>query len=111
MQAACCTPATTWRRASTEERHIAAPTIWTIWESAFDSYYVELCDYVLRFVGSAEAAQDIVQDLFVRLWDTRGPRDGRRLTRPYLFVAARYANRRGEADVLWIPGANREASP
>ena len=28
----------------------------------------------------------------------------------YLFVAARYANRRGKADVLWIPGANREAS-
>jgi cob(I)alamin adenosyltransferase len=25
----------------------------------------------------------------------------------YLFVAARYANRRGEADVLWVPGANR----
>jgi cob(I)alamin adenosyltransferase len=25
----------------------------------------------------------------------------------YLFVAARFANRRGEADVLWVPGANR----
>jgi len=25
----------------------------------------------------------------------------------YLFVAARYANRRGEADVLWAPGANQ----
>jgi cob(I)alamin adenosyltransferase len=25
----------------------------------------------------------------------------------YLFVAARYANRRGAADVLWVPGANR----
>ena len=28
----------------------------------------------------------------------------------YLFVAARFANRRGEADVLWVPGANRGAS-
>jgi cob(I)alamin adenosyltransferase len=28
----------------------------------------------------------------------------------YLFVAARYANRRGEADVLWVPGAHRGAS-
>jgi cob(I)alamin adenosyltransferase len=26
----------------------------------------------------------------------------------YLFVAARFANRRGADDVLWIPGANRE---
>jgi cob(I)alamin adenosyltransferase len=25
----------------------------------------------------------------------------------YLFVAARFANRRGKADVLWVPGANR----
>ncbi len=27
----------------------------------------------------------------------------------YLFVAARYANDRGASDVLWIPGAHREA--
>ncbi|MGH6796056.1 MAG: cob(I)yrinic acid a,c-diamide adenosyltransferase [Methylocella sp.] len=25
----------------------------------------------------------------------------------FLFVAARYANRKGEADVLWVPGQNR----
>jgi cob(I)alamin adenosyltransferase len=31
----------------------------------------------------------------------------------YLFVAARFANRRGKADVLWVPGANRgeDAAP
>ena len=28
----------------------------------------------------------------------------------YLFVAARFANGRGAGDVLWIPGANREAA-
>ena len=27
----------------------------------------------------------------------------------YLFVAARFANTRGADDVLWVPGANREA--
>jgi cob(I)alamin adenosyltransferase len=27
----------------------------------------------------------------------------------YLFVAARFANARGASDVLWVPGANREA--
>lgn len=59
------------------------------WESAFQSHYVPLCEYVLRFVGSAEVAQDLVQDLFLRLWDSRGPRDAVRLTRPYLYVAAR----------------------
>src|SRR6266516_4044111 len=59
------------------------------WESAFATHYCGLCDYVLRFVGSADAAQDVVQDLFLHLWDTRGPRDAVRLTQPYLFVAAR----------------------
>jgi cob(I)alamin adenosyltransferase len=29
----------------------------------------------------------------------------------YLFGAARYANDRGASDVLWVPGAHREASP
>src|SRR5437763_16678765 len=60
------------------------------WESAFQANYIELCEYVLRFVGSAEAAQDLVQDLFLRLWDSRGPSDATRLTRPYLYVAARH---------------------
>jgi len=67
----------------------ATPSSPHCWESAFQAYYIELCEYVLRFVGSAEAAQDLVQDLFLRLWDSRGPRDETRLTRPYLYVAAR----------------------
>ncbi|MGB9427772.1 MAG: ATP:cob(I)alamin adenosyltransferase, partial [Methylocella sp.] len=25
----------------------------------------------------------------------------------FLFVAARYVNRKGKADVLWVPGQNR----
>jgi RNA polymerase sigma-70 factor (ECF subfamily) len=59
------------------------------WELAFETSYVELCEYVLGFVGSAELAEDLVHDLFLHLWDTRGERDAIRLTRPYLFVAAR----------------------
>lgn len=59
------------------------------WDSAVAAYYVELCEYVLRYLGSAEAAEDLVQDLFLHLWDTRSPRDAVRLTRPYLYVAAR----------------------
>jgi len=79
------------------DSHVRSPTLQRrappatppSWESAFQAHYVELCEYVLRFVGSAEAAQDLVQDLFLRLWDSRGPRDATRLTRPYLYVAAR----------------------
>src|SRR5207245_10299317 len=85
------------------------------WESAFQAHYVELCEYVLRFVGSAEAAQDLVQDLFLRLWDSRGPRDASRLTRPYLYVAARnralkYLRHR-RVVTAWIARAACEETP
>src|SRR5436309_14048450 len=59
------------------------------WESAFEACYVDLCEYVLRLVGSAEAAEDVVHDLFLQLWHTRGVRDQDRLSRPYLYAAAR----------------------
>ena len=85
------------------------------WESLFDAYYVELCEYVLRFVGSADAAEDLVQDLFLHLWDRRGPRDADRLTRPYLFVAARnralkYLRHRRVA-AAWVDRVAREETP
>ena len=85
------------------------------WESAFAAHYRDLCEYVLRFVGSADAAQDVVQDLFLHLWDTRGPRDAVRLTQGYLYVAARnralkYLRHRRVADA-WIDRAAREEGP
>src|SRR5256885_8839607 len=85
------------------------------WESAFATHYCGLCDYVLRFVGSADAAQDLVQDLFLHLWDTRGPRDAVRLTRGYLYVAARnralkYLRHRRVAEA-WADRAAREEPP
>jgi RNA polymerase sigma-70 factor (ECF subfamily) len=73
---------------------------------------VDLCEYVLHFVGSADAAQDIVQDLFLHLWETRGPRDGVRLTGPYLRVAARnralkYLRHRGVV-AAWVDRVARD---
>src|SRR5205085_12487807 len=96
------------------ESRATSPTRPT-WDSAFRSYYIELCEYVLRFVGSAEAAQDLVQDLFLRLWASRGPRDATRLTRPYLYVAARnralkYLRHR-RVVTAWIARAACEETP
>jgi RNA polymerase sigma-70 factor (ECF subfamily) len=91
--------------------HDATPT----WDTALETYYVELCEYVLRFVGSADAAQDLVQDLFLHLWNTRGPRDTERLTRAYLYTSARnaalkYLRHRRVVDA-WIERASREEMP
>lgn len=85
------------------------------WDSALETYYVELCEYVLRLVGSAEVAEDVVQDLFLHLWNTRGPRDAVRLTRPYLYTAARNAAlkylRHRRVVEAWVERASREEIP
>ncbi|OLB05225.1 MAG: hypothetical protein AUH06_10485 [Gemmatimonadetes bacterium 13_2_20CM_69_27] len=85
------------------------------WEAAFATCYVELCEYVLRLVGSAEAAEDVVHDLFLQLWDTRGAPGQGRLSRPYLFVAARnralkYLRHR-RVVAAWIERASQEQAP
>jgi RNA polymerase sigma-70 factor (ECF subfamily) len=85
------------------------------WETAFQTYYVELCEYVLRFVGSAGVAEDLVHDLFLCLWDSRARRGGTELTRAYLYVAARnralkYLRHRKVA-AAWIERATREETP
>src|SRR5437867_6251644 len=85
------------------------------WESAFEACYVDLCEYVLRLVGSAEAAEDIVNDLFLQLWHTRGVRDQDRLSRPYLYAAARnralkYLRHR-RVVAAWTERASHEEPP
>jgi len=82
------------------------------WEAAFATCYVDLCEYVLRFVGSAPAAEDVVHDLFLQLWDTP---DQAHLGRPYLFVAARnralkYLRHR-RVVAAWIERASYEEPP
>jgi len=55
-------------------------------EPLFKRYYRPLCLYALHFVGETEAAEDIVQDAFVALWqrssEVREPKS-------YLFAAVR----------------------
>ena len=40
-------------------------------ETLFRSYYAPLCRYACQFVDSADAAEEIVQDLFYVLWKDR----------------------------------------
>lgn len=58
-------------------------------EALFHAYYESLCRFVEGYVASPDAAEEVVQRLFVRLWENRGTwlvRDG---LKPYLFQAAR----------------------
>lgn len=40
-------------------------------EAVFNEYYESLAYFALKYVGHTQAAEDIVQDLFVKLWANR----------------------------------------
>lgn len=61
--------------------------------SAFDALvgelWAQLVRYAARFFGSAEDAQDIAQEAFVRLWEQRARLDPAHSIRAYLYQIAR----------------------
>jgi RNA polymerase sigma-70 factor (ECF subfamily) len=58
--------------------------------TVFHLYYAVLVRFVARYLGSRDAAEDVVQDLFTRLWDLRDNIDPARSLRAYLFTMARH---------------------
>ena len=58
-------------------------------ETLFRAHYAPLCDFVYGYVRSREAAQELIQDLFLRLWELRETSDTAPLTTAYLYTAAR----------------------
>jgi len=56
-------------------------------------YYLLLVAFVSRYVASVDASEDVVQELFIRLWRRRDVLHVRGTVRTYLFSAARNAAR------------------
>lgn len=55
----------------------------------FTTYYTDLCRFARAFIGSREAAEDVVSEVFVRIWE-RGVRlEKNRSLDSYLYVAVR----------------------
>jgi RNA polymerase sigma-70 factor (ECF subfamily) len=63
-------------------------------ESAFRSlweqYHVRLANFALRYLGSRDAAADVVQDVFVALWDRHDCIEVRGSLSAYLYGMVRY---------------------
>ena len=57
-------------------------------EAIFRAHYPPLCDYVYGYVRSRAVAQELVQDLFLRLWE-RALTPAGTLATSYLYTAAR----------------------
>ncbi len=55
----------------------------------FDTYYMPLCVYSLKYCDSFQLAEDIVQDLFVKLWDEKIYMKFDNSIGPYLFKAVK----------------------
>jgi RNA polymerase sigma-70 factor (ECF subfamily) len=58
-------------------------------ETIYRSYVASLDGYAMHYVGSREAAQDIVQETFLRLWQRREQWEPRSGIGNYLFGAVR----------------------
>ncbi len=57
-------------------------------EALFRTHYAPLCDFVYGYVRSRAVAQELVQDLFLRLWERTLTPAGT-LAASYLYIAAR----------------------
>ncbi|MDR1415731.1 MAG: RNA polymerase sigma-70 factor, partial [Odoribacteraceae bacterium] len=76
-------------------------------ERLFRSYYAPLCDYCRGIVGEAEAAEDIVSEVFTYLWKHREDIHVRVSVKAYLYSSARH----GALNLLKRQAMERAHSP
>ena len=54
-------------------------------EILFNAFYPSLCHYAFQFIGEEETAEEITQDIFVKLWEKRFSLDIETSVKNYLF--------------------------
>ncbi|MEM6841791.1 MAG: RNA polymerase sigma-70 factor [Bacteroidota bacterium] len=57
-------------------------------ETYFRTYYAPLCQTVHKMVQSSAVAEDIVQDVFLKVWNNRTQLDEQKSVKAYLYRAA-----------------------
>ena len=55
----------------------------------FHTHYRPLCLHALHFMGNAEEAEDVVQEIFMKLWDKREQLETIQSIKSYLYKAVR----------------------
>ena len=60
-------------------------------QQIFEEFYSPLCNFVYRYVNDCDLAEDMVQTVFVRLWENRESIHLTGSLKSYLFTATRNA--------------------
>ena len=59
-------------------------------ETLFRTYHARLCTFAVRYVGCPDTAEEVVEEVFLRVWAQRKHEDeGGRCSRRYLYTAVR----------------------
>jgi RNA polymerase sigma-70 factor (ECF subfamily) len=58
-------------------------------EQLFKSHYAPLCDYAHRYIKNPQAAEDQVQEVFVKIWEIRKDWNPKGTIKAYLYTAVR----------------------
>ena len=61
------------------------------YERFFERYYVVVRKFLMSFIGDRAAAEDLAQELFIRLWNRRLSIDPQKPLKNWLIVSARNA--------------------
>ena len=56
----------------------------------FEAYYSDLCNYVNLFVRNESLSEEIIQDVYIYLWNNRKKINIDKSVRAYLFTAAKH---------------------
>jgi RNA polymerase sigma-70 factor, ECF subfamily len=55
----------------------------------FDTFYQSLCNYAFQFLNDYDMAEEVVQNLFVKIWEKRSTLDIETSVKNYLFRSVR----------------------
>ena len=60
-----------------------------VFEYLFRNYYTQLCRFSMKYVREKEATEEIVQDIFLYLWEKRHSLNIHQSLKAYLYTAVR----------------------